>query len=554
MSQLSPFTCRRLNQLPKLMSVWEGDRRRLTAELDAPMALGELGEEGPEQGDCILWVDGTQGVVRALSMVPAETGPEAMVRALVQAIERPQSGVEPARPRKIVVRDREIQFFLRGALQNLDIDIEYVARLPLVDDILDSLQIDLPESDLPAVYAPALVKTAEAIWRDAPWEFLSEQEILAVELNCWEIETLYISVLGMAGVEYGLLLYRSLNSLKQFRRDVLSRPDASPKEMQQVFLEQDCLFINFEPIEAGLQPPQLGAVATAPNLAVSYDFGSLHPLEGMRSDLADEEAATFIVALEALHRFFTKHHSRLQKFALESIESRFRIPNPMPDSSTTLTVKVRTLPDIAAELIQETDAFVDLADPAGLPPLQDDCIPEGSIIVLTQHSLSQLAELRAASRVYYQALSPSPQGGQSASPAASPWPVLLVQTTRPKAQLLVQQLRDLGGVEAFCFNPGSDPISGSFFQVGLLQTGDGSFHLVHEYEKGDPTDERALALWAKAEVKSQGCCAIVIAAGSSGIHRGRPRLRDIMALFEARVKAPHELDLEPLVLRYAADW
>ncbi len=114
MHQLSPFTCRRLSQLPRLTSVWECDRRPLA---NAGYALTDSLEAA--QGDCIVWVDSLQGVVRGLSVVPRETGHEAIVRALLQAIESPQGGVEPARPRKVVVCDREIQFFLRGALQDL---------------------------------------------------------------------------------------------------------------------------------------------------------------------------------------------------------------------------------------------------------------------------------------------------------------------------------------------------------------------------------------------------------------------------------------------------
>ncbi|NJM95985.1 MAG: hypothetical protein HC800_01100 [Phormidesmis sp. RL_2_1] len=117
MHQLSPFTCRRLSQLPRLTSVWECDRRPLPAAgygltKGADKASGGELADMP-QGDCIMWVDSLQGVVRGLSVVPSETGNEAIVRTLLQAIETPQggSGVEPARPRKVVVRDREIQFF-----------------------------------------------------------------------------------------------------------------------------------------------------------------------------------------------------------------------------------------------------------------------------------------------------------------------------------------------------------------------------------------------------------------------------------------------------------
>ncbi|MEO0648585.1 MAG: hypothetical protein AAFZ17_20925, partial [Cyanobacteria bacterium J06650_10] len=242
MHQLSPFTCRRLSQLPRLTSVWECDRRPL------PPAGTVLDESAQAvEGDCILWVDSLQGVVRGLNVVPKETGHEAIVRTLLQAIETPQGRVEPARPRKVIVRDREIQFFLRGALQALDIPVEYAHELPIIDEVFEKLQTpEVATPKLPEDLEDILLAKAALLWQDAPWRFLSEQEILAIELNRWEIDTLYLSILGLAKMEYGLLFYRDLDSLKQFRHKLLHSDDFADG-MQQAFLEQNCLFINFNP-------------------------------------------------------------------------------------------------------------------------------------------------------------------------------------------------------------------------------------------------------------------------------------------------------------------
>ena len=99
------------------------------------------------------------------------------------------------------------------------------------------------------MFEGTLLQKAALLWKDAPWRYLSEQEILAIELNCWEIETLYLSILGgLAGMEYGLLFYRNLESLQQFRHKLLTGDDFSDG-MKQAFLEQNCLFINFNPSE-----------------------------------------------------------------------------------------------------------------------------------------------------------------------------------------------------------------------------------------------------------------------------------------------------------------
>ena len=554
MSQLNSFTCRRLNQLPKLPSVWEGDRRGLATNMVLNL------EEGGDnlQGDCILWVDGTQGMVRAISVVPSETGPEAVVRALLQAMEHPQNPAEPARPQKIVVRDREIQFFLRGALQNLDIAIDYVPELPLIDDIFEGLTQwgEQQSSRLPEPYANALIDKAYEIWRDGPWNILSEQQIIAIELNRWDVGTLYVSVLGMAGVEYGLLMYRSLDSLKQFRQRVLGS-DQSPKNLQQAFLEQDCLFLNFELIEDELEEEYdeplssgLGWMTSAPD-AIRPDFGSLHPLEGLRTDLAEEEAATLFMALEALHRFFQKYHPSLEDSTLPALEGRYRIPNLDAQAKPALIpVKVKTLPDVAKELIQQTEAAISspLASGGPFPILRDDYVPEGSIIILRLMSQEWIEYLRNTPTVYrHQSLHSIPETQEEL-------PIVLIQTSRPKAQELIHNLRQAEGIKAVCFNSGADPLTGEEYDLGLLQTGDNEFHLFGEYRVGDRLDERSLKHWSQWRKQYKGHCGVVIAGGVTGAAKGKPRLQDLFAFFETRSRPPEELGLPPLRLQFAVDW
>ena len=569
MHQLSPFTCRRLSQLPRLTSVWECDRRPLNGLSGKPGDSAVAVEAA--HGDCIMWADSMQGIVRGLSVVPPETGNEAIVRTLLQAIEMPQGGVEPARPRKVVVRDREIQFFLRGALQDLDIQVEHAATLPVIDEVFQKLQApDLQSLKLPEVFEETLLQKSALLWRDAPWKSLSEQEILAIELNCWEIETLYLSILGIAGVEYGLLFYRDLTSLQQFRHKLTHGQDFSDG-MKQAFLEQNCLFINFNPSKDVIPLHTSGHASgrtsgrtsqkslpssdelKAIEAAVDYEFGSLHPLEGLRPELAAEEAASLIVALEALHRFFKKHDIGAEDFALRPISSRFRIPNPTletsPDIPATITVKVSTLPEVSAAFLEDVLGSVDddIEEEPSLAPLIDDSVPEGSLIMLGSHLEDKLAPLRKGSRIYYQRFlhPPKQQPGDRAN-----WPVLTIQTTRGKAQQLVERLKAEGGIRSICFNPGSDPISGQVFRVGILQTEKGHLHLFNEYELDSPADSLSLEKWTEASANNHHCCGCVIATGATGGQRGQPRIKEIVAFFEMTERRPADLGLAPLIMSY----
>lgn len=608
MHQLSPFTCRRLSQLPRLTSVWECDRRPLSG-------VGYVPESDSEsvEADCIIWGDGLQGVVRGMSVVPCETGHEAIVRALLQAIEKPQGGVEPARPRKVIVRDREIQFFLRGALQSLDIPVEYAPELPFIEEVFEKITApEMAETELPPAFETLLLEKAKLLWEDAPWRYLSEQEILAIELNCWDIETLYLSVLGIGELEYGLLFYRDLDSLRQFRHKLLHQEDFSDG-MKQAFLEQNCLFINFNPVDDVISAPfgQRGnpTVADAqsgsardgirsekmrPPATVAYEFGSLHPLEGLRTQIAEEEAASLIVVLEALHRFLKKHDLSVENFALQPVTSRFRIPHPGATAGTTrlataksatstISVKISTLPDVSAAFLDATLSDATYAAEDALSIIVDDSVPEGSLIMLGSYKDKDIKPLRESRRIHYQALlaptelsssdtqidlkalgsnaSDSAVKGNEADCSASKqlgprakWPVLTIQTTRPKAKQLVERLRQEGGVEAICFNPGSDPISGQVFQVGLIKTKVGQLHLFNEYEIDDPVDSRAIEKWATNSSNNQGCCGCIIAAGATGARRGRPTVREVVGFFEAHASTPEDLELTPLVMSYAPDW
>ena len=562
MHPLSPFTCRRLGQLPRLTSVWECDRRSLEAytQVIAEHDPSAVGKEGA-QGDCIMWVDGIQGVVRGLSVVPKETGHEAVVRTLLQAIESPQGGAAPARPRKVVVCNREIQFFLRGALQDLDIAVEYALELPVIDQVFEKLQA--AENQIPRFSQETeetLFDKASMLWRDAPWKYLSEQEILAIELNRWDIDTLYLSILGIAGIDYGLLFYRDLKSLQQFRYQLLHREEFSDG-MQQAFLEQNCLFLNYHPADDVI-PIRAGKTAdgSSPSPVVECEFGSIHPLEGLRSQIVEEEALSLIVALEALHRFLKKHDTSPPEFALRPLSSRFRIPNPLYKEGAkaqpaSVGVKISTVPDVSIafleELIDPSAQQQDAKPPSDPAPLIDDSVPEGSLIMIGSHLDKHLKPLRESDRIYYQSFLTPPEKTPGSK---ARWPILTIQTTRPKARLLLEQLQKEGGIQSICFNAGSDPTSGQVFQVGLLQTKKGHLHLFNEYEVDNPEDSKWLDTWRQNSDKNAGCGGCIIATGASGAHRGRPTAKEIIAFFELQDKQPEEIGLEPLVMSYAVEW
>jgi hypothetical protein len=533
MTSFNRSTSRRLKKLPQIPSVWEGDRR--------PLSNTQPPQSSEGQGECILWVDGSQGVVRGMDVVAEDTGPEAIVRTLMRAIENPHSPAKPARPQRIVVRDRQIQFYLRGVLQDLDIAIDYVPELPLIDELFRGFAeiIDNQIPDLPPQYAQLLHEKAYAIWQAAPWEFLEEQQILSIEINKWDIGTLYASVMGMLGMEYGILLYRSEESLKRFRASVL-RDEESTQNLEEAFLKQDCLFLTFERAEEDEDDDEFDDLADLPLSEIDPTFGNIHPLEGLRSVLYEEEALIVYVALESLFRFVRDNHRQLNSPDFSALTRRYRIALPESEDTKSLSVNVATMPDLAAELEEMAGNDEEgLPDDAVFRSLRDDLIPEDSFLSLGVVSWEMLDCLRKG--VTYQ------KAGEI-EPVGDGLPVILVQTSRPKAKTAIESIQAAGGLNAICFNPGSDPFGGDRYDLGLLQTQNNELFLFGEFDDDDPVHVDARKKWNQRCKNTKGYCGLIIAKGLTGASRGNPQLRDMMALFEARSLSPKDLGIGTLQL------
>ncbi len=554
MTALTPSTRRRLQKLPQLSSVWEGDRRALMPEI-----AETLDADGQMQSDCILWVDGVEEIVRAMDVVPSETGSEAIVRTLLRAMESPHGGSAcPGRPQRILVRDRELQFFLRGVLQGLDIAVEYVAELPLIDEIFHSFQNAARQRppSLPPTYASAVLEAAAQIWQDGPWENLDEEKIFAVELNYGDIGTLYVSILGLMGMEFGVLMYRSVESLKQFRQQVLAAED-SPRDLQQAFLQQDCFFLTFDPADEeflgnGTSPADLHLADVEELGEMIPTFGNLHPLEGMRSVLYEEEAIAVLLTLQALHKFFKTHLDRLDLETFPPLTKSYRLPDPK-NPKAKVSVKVSTLPDLAAELAEmsgsDSEDYSDYlnspeifeGEPKLLSILKDDLIPKDAMYSLGAVPIALLEAIRLHVSHHQSSSAKLPS-------KADEFPVVMIQTSRPKANELLAAIHEAGGIEGISFALGEDPSSQSRYDLAILHTSNGEMHLLGEFDARDPVHIEARRKWDQRCKKTKGQCGLIVAMGLTGKSRGNPSLQHMLGFFEARSLSSEEVGLGTLQL------
>jgi hypothetical protein len=348
----------------------------------------------------------------------------------------------------------------------------------------------------------------------------------------------------MLGKEYGIILYRSLDSLKQFRQAALE--EKSVEQLEKAFLAQDCWFLNYEPVDDSDWEDEDFDLADFPLAQIRSLFGSVHPYEGIRPYLDEEEAKTVYVSLQALLRFFRACDRELDREPIGAINKSYRLnPDPLPDraSSETISVKVATQPDLSAELLAleediefEEDGDIDSFEVT----VRDDLVPENAYLSVGMVPWELVETLRQQPKIYRQA--------QVVSPNGEGLPVILIQTSRPKAKTLIETIQNDGGLRAICFNPGEDPLSRIDYDLGIFQMGNGTYYIFGEFMSDDPEHRQAREKWDRRCKKTAGCCGLIVAMGITGASRGKPQLPDMMAFFETQALDAHALAMGVLQL------
>ncbi|MFP4319060.1 MAG: DUF6930 domain-containing protein [Phormidium sp.] len=540
---LTPSTCRRLNKLDQIPSVWEGDRRSLQIDLES----GEL--VGNDASDCVIWVDGSEGVVRAMEKVSDDSGMEAVVRTLLRAMEYPHKPAGPGRPQKIIVKDRELLFFLRGVLQDLDIALDYVPELPIIDELFRGLEdaVGGRPPKVPPQYLEPLNEQAEALWEDAPWDYLGDHQVIRIELNYGGIDSFYVSILGLLGLDYGILLYRSLDSLKSFRASILA--NTSMEKLESIFLSQDCIFLTYEGDEDfDDDVDDLGSYIWE---RVEANFGSLHPLEGLRPFLHEEEALPAWIALKALHLFLADHEDELMEDWTEVVQHLYEIGVPKALQSSDLgkrgdrsvSVTVSSMPNVANELLEQQpdpDIALDLDESPNfdllqqMSRLQDEVIPDGSILRVDNIPWPMVESLREQVTCPQQPL---------ASASCGKLPVIIIQSTRSKVKDIIAAIESGGGLKGLAFKVCDSPFDDFEYELGLMQLENEEIHLVGEFDLENPYHQKARKAWTENLKKTKGKCGLILAMGATGKRSGDPNLSDMKAFYEVPVLSLEQMGI-----------
>lgn len=286
---LSSLERRALASLPPSILRWE------VGLLQAPLRV----KDAPLEGVLLVLEEGT-GLVRAVA--PLGDG-DPLWPVLARALHDPAPPTIPYRPRSIRCDDPSLCERLRDEIDGAHIVVEQVADLPGVRGALGSLAEHLTPGRVHGIDAeiPRWAATLSALCEVAPWHRLPDNHVFHFDCDIPELSTAVAAVIGLAGEQEGVILYRSRAMFDRF--SALAEEGAEGDALAEV--EASCLYLNdateFDPAEqAGARADGLVLAGGRIPYVIGVDGALLRPL-------APREQQVLLAAVEAIAALCARH-------------------------------------------------------------------------------------------------------------------------------------------------------------------------------------------------------------------------------------------------------
>jgi len=333
-----------------------------------------------------LWMDPDRDLIRASALIAPHQAPDGGIGMALDALAQACGGpflspaapaisatsavaFAPALPAKVLVNDAALAESARALLAPYGVPVEYQADLPAFEAAFASLSASLgadPDARPPEPFAweidpaalPPLFKAAAGYWRRAPWQYTPDHPPVIVQLGAHGprpgAETLYASIMGLAGELEGIAFYYApealermaergsqvlaaepdpaevddaITMLRQMGVPVEGVPPAALRELvRTLMMEQpldgdqvraiaeDSLLFSYDDAE-DVDPTYLEWLAahglTYPSSRGVPSFFAIAPGGGHR-ELDAREAHALALAIEAINQFFSKHRRLLE--------------------------------------------------------------------------------------------------------------------------------------------------------------------------------------------------------------------------------------------------
>jgi tetratricopeptide (TPR) repeat protein len=209
----------------------------------------------------MLLMNRREGMIQATNIVK-KAAPRDIQKFLIKVMTQPDKklGLQPGRPTKIIFEDQELFKTLTPVLQEIQIRAIYYPKSQAVDELVKELETYMNDGlpEIPGLFSgkgvtrtasAALFQAAAEFYRQALWVQLGNDDFLAVRTSP-RIEQLFTCVLGQAGVEYGLSLYRRWEDIERLYRAHDHTMEIVPEGGMHSLLFNPAHMISFDDLDA----------------------------------------------------------------------------------------------------------------------------------------------------------------------------------------------------------------------------------------------------------------------------------------------------------------
>ncbi len=189
-------------------------------------------EEGDEffRPSVILIINSKSGMVQTVEIVREPISAQELNEKLLQVMLKPpkQFGAKAHRPAEIHFEDEALAKALEPLLAQVQVTTRFAPQIENIDSMVQELEKSVFGSD--AEDFPGLLKqpgvkpeqvaslfaAALAFFQAAPWVQLSNDAILAIQIEGQQDSLRFVIVMGQGGEEYGLSVFRNWKEVETF--------------------------------------------------------------------------------------------------------------------------------------------------------------------------------------------------------------------------------------------------------------------------------------------------------------------------------------------------
>jgi hypothetical protein len=296
-------------------------------------------DPAPERPDLILWMDAESGLIVGMRLDRAPLGPHDVAACLEHAISQPMAPVPVPPPTAIRVPDAATAAAVRSRL-GTGVPVR-VGPVPELDAALADMRqafaqaggVERSYLEAGSVSADAtagMFHAAAALWRVAPWRFVSDDQVLAVDVPALDVSGACLSVMGGLGESFGFVLFESFAGYERFvDAQAGETPDMSGMMLSLAFERRRDLTETMRREIAEHQWPVAGARAHPVVLGMDAD--------GVPRPTTERDTKLGAACAEALAEFAVRHRRAFENEGAAPVREELHVPSAGPTTTVRLT-------------------------------------------------------------------------------------------------------------------------------------------------------------------------------------------------------------------------